>query len=435
MFYVKLQNPSQPHFKIIPSTFGKERMHQMLFLRKKFWTLFTLSMVFSLVFSVGVQAQDLTDVKGHWSEKAISSLTEKGVINGYPDGSFKPDQAITRAEFAKLVSKTFGYSTQTQAKFDDVSSEHWASGFINAVSEKKIMNAFSDGNFKPDQTLNRAQVATMISRILNMGKEEEQYGDWAASFTDVPSGHWAFRYIEIAKKLELLPSSYQTQFHPDYAVTRAEAAWMIEALSKVSINKGKIATVDPDTGLVNIQGENNGEPLLSMIVPETVVLRNNATSSVEALLAGDDVTIIALSSGDAKFVKAYGEITKNDLLSRLSSMTKGKLTPDHISAILAGDWDAIKDDIKGGLYNQMIELGLTPAEAESIMVQDWSYLDTLSRDRLSEGLSSYLGITTDLSQALIDRDVDKIKEYGKIELATAALSRLLGVADAGQANN
>lgn len=402
----------------------------MLIFTKKFWTLFTLSMVFSLVFCVEVQAQDLTDFKGHWAEKAISTLAEKGVVNGYPDGTFKPDQAITRAEFAKLVSKTFGYTATTQAKFDDVSSEYWASGFINAVSEKKIMNAFSDGNFKPDQTMNRAQVATMISRILNMDKKEENYGEWAASFTDVPADHWAFRYIEIAKKLQLLPSSYQTQFHPDYAVTRAEAAWMIEALSKISVTKGKIVAVDPDTGLVNIQGANNGEPLLSMIVPETIVIRNNTVSSVDALLAGDEATVIALSSGDAKFVKAYGEITKNDLLSRLSSMTKGKLTPNHISAILAGDWDAIKDDIKGGLYNQMIELGLTPAEAESIMVQDWSYLDTLSRDRLSQGLSSYLGITTDLSQALIERDIEKIKECGKIELATAALSRLLGVADA-----
>lgn len=402
----------------------------MLIFTKKFWTLFTLSMVFSLVFCVEVQAQDLTDFKGHWAEKAISTLAEKGVVNGYPDGTFKPDQAITRAEFAKLVSKTFGYTATTQAKFDDVSSEYWASGFINAVSEKKIMNAFSDGNFKPDQTMNRAQVATMMSRILNMDKKEENYGEWAASFTDVPADHWAFRYIEIAKKLQLLPSSYQTQFHPDYAVTRAEAAWMIEALSKISVTKGKIVAVDPDTGLVNIQGANNGEPLLSMIVPETIVIRNNTVSSVDALLAGDEATVIALSSGDAKFVKAYGEITKNDLLSRLSSMTKGKLTPNHISAILAGDWDAIKDDIKGGLYNQMIELGLTPAEAESIMVQDWSYLDTLSRDRLSQGLSSYLGITTDLSQALIERDIEKIKECGKIELATAALSRLLGVADA-----
>jgi len=428
MFYVKLHF-TQPVISNKPLYISKGA-HQMLIFTKKFWTLFTLSMVFSLVFCVEVQAQDLTDFKGHWAEKAISTLAEKGVVNGYPDGTFKPDQAITRAEFAKLVSKTFGYTATTQAKFDDVSSEYWASGFINAVSEKKIMNAFSDGNFKPDQTMNRAQVATMISRILNMDKKEENYGEWAASFTDVPADHWAFRYIEIAKKLQLLPSSYQTQFHPDYAVTRAEAAWMIEALSKISVTKGKIVAVDPDTGLVNIQGANNGEPLLSMIVPETIVIRNNTVSSVDALLAGDEATVIALSSGDAKFVKAYGEITKNDLLSRLSSMTKGKLTPNHISAILAGDWDAIKDDIKGGLYNQMIELGLTPAEAESIMVQDWSYLDTLSRDRLSQGLSSYLGITTDLSQALIERDIEKIKECGKIELATAALSRLLGVADA-----
>ena len=75
------------------------------------------------------------------------------------------------------------------------------------------------------------------------------------------------------------------------------------------------------------------------------------------------------------------------------------------------------------------------AEAESLMVRDWNYLDTLSKERLSQAISSRLGITQDFAQALLDRDTGKMKEYGKIELATAALSKLLGASDSGQNQN
>jgi hypothetical protein len=143
------------------------------------------------------------------------------------------------------------------------------------------------------------------------------------------------------------------------------------------------------------------------------------------LLSGDEVTAIALPSGNVKFFKAFGKVTKNDLLSRISSFTKGKLKPAQINSLLSGDWEAVKNDLKSELYDRMVTMGLTPEEAESIMVQDWDYLDTLSKDRLAQALSGYLGITQEFSQAILERDLDKIKEYGRVELATAALSRLL----------
>jgi len=399
----------------------------MIIFKKSFRVLFLLTLFSSMLFSAKAQAQPvLSDIQGNWAESVIKNLAEKGVINGYPDGAFKPDQNVTRAEFAKLVAKTFGYTATAQTGFPDV-REHWAQSYISAAAGQKVMNAFADGAFKPERTVSRAQIATMLSRILHLAKPEEKYPSWSAGFSDVPSGHWAFRYVEIAAKLELFPSNYKPLFQPDQPVTRAEAAWILKALSEVTVTKGKISHIDLNTGLVNIQG--NGEPLLAMVVPETVVLRNNAPATIDNLLSGDEVTAIAVPSGDVKFVKAFGRITKTDLLSQISSMTKGKLTPDQISSIVSGDWEAVKDDLKGGLYNQMITMGLTPAEAESIMVQDWNYLDGLSRERLAQAFSGYLGITEDFSQAILARDLAKIKEYGKIELATAALSRLLGVSE------
>ena len=83
------------------------------------------------------------------------------------------------------------------------------------------------------------------------------------------------------------------------------------------------------------------------------------------------------------------------------------------------------EELKGSIYDRLVEFGLTPPEAESILVRDWEHLDTLSRDRLAEAISDYLGITSDLSRAILDQDFERAKEYAKIELATMALGRLM----------
>ena len=407
----------------------------MFILKPRFYFMLFGVILSLLLFSGVAYSQSvLPDIQGTWAEKPIQKLIDQNIVDGYPDHTFRPEQPITRAEFAKLVAKTFHYDPGSKQLAPDITG-NWAQSYINAVGIQKVMNVFADGNFRPNENPNRAQLATMLDRILHLGTVQEKYSpEWQASFVDIPTNHWAFRAIEIADKLEILPPSFKTQFQPEKLVTRAEAAWMIQALSQIEISKGKITQVDVNSGLVNVMSQKN-EPLLAMLTPDTVVMRNYVTSNIDALLNGDQVTVIALPSGTVKFFKAFGQVTKNDLLSRISSMTKGKVTTDEVQSLVSGDWDSVKNDIKSGLYNKMVDMGLTPAEAESIMGQDWNYLDTLSRDRLSQALSKYLGITQDFSQALLTRDMQKIKEYGKIELASAALSRILGAANPNNNNN
>ncbi|TCL64754.1 S-layer family protein [Hydrogenispora ethanolica] len=405
--------------------------------KRKFYLMLLGMLTLTAIFSVEAQAATaaatatatpaaFSDIEGNWAQKEVKSLTDKGVINGYPDGTFKPDQTINRAEFAKLVAKLFNYQPAASVQFPDIKNS-WASSYIKGVGSQKVMQAFADGNFKPENPVNRGQLAVFLTRVLHIVTPEEKYTDpWAASFTDLSEKDWEFRYVEVAAKLGLLPESYKNEFHAGQGVTRAEAAWTLNALNNLSVKKGKISTVDPTSGLVNIQRQQNGDPLLALVNPDTVVMRNNTSAAVDGLVPGDEITVISSASGDVKYLKAFGKVTKNDLLSRVSTITKGRLTPDQINSIVSGDWDSIKDSIKGGIYNQMIEMGLTAGEAESIIGQDWNYLDTLSKDRLSQALSAQFGISQDFGLALLERDMKKIQDYGKVELATAALSRLLG---------
>ncbi len=94
---------------------------------------------FSMVFATAA----FEDVEGTKYESAVTSLTDLGVINGYPDGTFKPDKNITRAEFCKVVIKSLGldYDGSTAPTvFTDVPSSHWASGYVQAAYELGIVN-------------------------------------------------------------------------------------------------------------------------------------------------------------------------------------------------------------------------------------------------------------------------------------------------------
>lgn len=370
-------------------------------------------------------AVTLTDVTGHWAEKPIQQLSEQGVIDGYPDGTFLPEKPVTRAEFAKLAAKALGYPQGKNPSFPDTTA-HWAKDYIVRTVDQGVMRLFADGNFRPEEELNRGQLAMMLTRIFHVATPEEKYPtNRTPGFTDLGKDHWAFHYVETVRSLGVLPPQIQNEYRPDQPVTRAETAWMLRAVTKLEVTRGKVTQVDPDTGLINIVPA-QGDPVLVMITPEALFYRNNLPSNIDAVLNGDEVTAIALSSGDVRYFKSFGQVTRNDLLSRLSTMTKGKLTNDQISAIVSGDWSMLKNDLKGSLYDKLVEMGLTPAEAESIMVQDWNYLDVLSRERLAKALSSRLGITEEFSLALLERDFTKMKEYGKIELATNLLGRLLG---------
>ena len=366
-----------------------------------------------------------SDLEGHWAEETVRNLVRLEILHGYPDKTFRPDQSITRAELAKILAVTFNLkSSSGQASSD--TADHWAKEYAGALVEKKIIT-LENGAFYPERPVTRVEAVTMLTRLLNIKHPEEEYTlKVTPSFTDITEESPAFAEIELASCLGLLPGYYQQKFNPSYLASRADIAWMISRLREIKTLRGTVLDTNEASGLLTIKPEEDGqEARLVLVGEETVLLRNNITTKPGQVLAGDKLTVFFNPQEKPVFVKAYGEVTQNDLLSRRSSMVKERLTPEQIAAILAGDWESVKDTLTGELYNQMLNLGLTPAEAEAILMQDWQYLDLVSRDRLAEALSGYLGITRDLSRALLDRDLERVKEYARIELITYALSRIL----------
>ncbi len=135
---------------------------------------------------------DFSDVPGtHALNTAISTIANAGIINGYPDGTFRPDNTITRAEFASILSK-FVEVTGEEVSFSDVSG-HWAESVIADIAAAGWINGYEDGTFRPDGLITRAEAV----KILNAAANRTFNGN-AVALNDVPADVWYYKEIEAA---------------------------------------------------------------------------------------------------------------------------------------------------------------------------------------------------------------------------------------------
>lgn len=112
------------------------------------------------------------DTTGHWAEKYILSISKLGIVEGYGNGLFKPDKNVTRAEVAKIISKAIKltdrqYDEKAIQQFSDVSSKHWAIEYINELARKGIITGYSDGSYKAERNVTRAEIAQIIYKALD----------------------------------------------------------------------------------------------------------------------------------------------------------------------------------------------------------------------------------------------------------------------------
>lgn len=123
-----------------------------------------------------------------WAKDAISAVTRMGLMQGYPDGSFVPNKSITRAEMAKLISQLIDDSAGAGSGFADISGG-WAKDAILAVQGAGLMQGYEDGTFRPDDTLTRAEAVTIINRVLG---RKPLKGVEISPWKDVQTTHWAY---------------------------------------------------------------------------------------------------------------------------------------------------------------------------------------------------------------------------------------------------
>jgi len=144
-----------------------------------------------------------------WYNNAISTLTNGGILTGYPDGTFKPSATITRAELATIAVRfVFNGSLDSfppnLPTFSDISG-HWAENYIRLACELGYVNGYPDGSFRPNQPITRAEVATLLNNVLNRHVEsKDDLLDGMKTWVDNVEGKWYYLAVQEALMLALL---------------------------------------------------------------------------------------------------------------------------------------------------------------------------------------------------------------------------------------
>lgn len=172
-----------------------------------------------------------SDVQGHWAQQYVQALASRGIITGFPDGTFKPNDPVTRAQFAAIVLKAFAPAPKNAAvNFSDVSSRYWGFAAIQSAARGGFMAGFPGGTFRPEQRIPKVQSLVALSNGLEFGAGDPSLLSRFQDAASIPT--WARSPIAAATQRQIVVN-YPTvgQFNPNRDATRAEvAAFIYQAL-------------------------------------------------------------------------------------------------------------------------------------------------------------------------------------------------------------
>ncbi len=271
---------------------------------------FIFTMFFGTVSLAGTDTE-LLDVEGHWAQGTIQELVGEGIIDGYPDGTFRPNNKITRAEFATLIVKAFHLKAGPGKVFVDT-AEHWAKDDISTANYHGLVSGYSDTLFGPNDFITREQMAVMIVNATKTDITES-----SKIFTDSTQiATWAKESVDKATAAGLIAGYPDGTFKPKANATRAEAAVVLDGGRKLDIEEeamiyDKAGTYGPETGtqavdsdvIIGVDGvilQNmviKGDLIISEEVGDGDVNLNNVTVVGETFIRGGGKDSIHINGG------------------------------------------------------------------------------------------------------------------------------------------
>lgn len=172
-----------------------------------------------LAFSGSAAAQP-SDISGHWAEKQIADWLSKGLAGGYQDGSFQPDNQITRAEFMTLANRAFSFSSTAPINFIDVNSTDWHAAEVAKAMAAGYISGYEDNTIRPDNEITREEAAAMLVRICKLSTDHfEVLND----FIDADSIQWSKAAVASVVAMGYMNGYPDQTFQPAKPITRAEA--------------------------------------------------------------------------------------------------------------------------------------------------------------------------------------------------------------------
>jgi len=188
-------------------------------------TLIALCLILSLMLSVSLNAfAEIVDIRGHWAESMIENTVNRGILTGYPDGTFKPDNPMTQAEFFALVNRSFGFDKTAVYEYLSVSADKWYANEYKKAKAQGYLDLLEDSMVMPEEPISRQMVSAILGKVLKLHPDESiangfsdfaHFEPWAKGLSGAVAG---FGYM----------NGYQDNtFRPKTNISRAEVSTIL----------------------------------------------------------------------------------------------------------------------------------------------------------------------------------------------------------------
>lgn len=230
--------------------------------RAKFWT----------------TENEFSDVESaDWFNNAISTAASAGIVNGYEDGTFRPNNAITRAEFAAIASRFANVPYDGEEMFSDI-ADHWAKDNINEAAIVGWINGYEDGTFRPNKNITRAEAMTLINRVLYRYVEEEDLRDDMIKWDDNTEDKWYYANVQEATNSHTYDREAIGTYEKWTAITAPRDWEALEKETSTAASAGKEDSVFEGLD----QTEDASDVTMEEVIEEaTEVVETEATEEVD----------------------------------------------------------------------------------------------------------------------------------------------------------
>ena len=305
-------------------------------------------------------ASKFSDTSGHWAENYINTAVSKNIINGYPDGGFKPNKAVTRAEFCSMINKVLGSNGTANISFTDILHGDWYYNDILKAVAASYTAGYSDNTFRPNNPITRQEAAVMISRIV------PSYGASRnlSAYPDSGSiSSWAYESLEKVCGKGYIGAYDDGKIHPQDNLTRAQTAKIIcEIMDQETIVTGNTVIDDGGTKLSSKIYANNvtidedlgddSAAIDNCVILGTLTVNGGGTDTItinnsrvaNAVVNKDDDSVRLLAKGETAILKltAYQES-----ILQVSGLQGGTFGPGFSSISVSSSADVT---LKGGSF-------------------------------------------------------------------------------------
>lgn len=251
--------------------------------------------------AVSASAASFRDVSGHWAESTINQWVDSGYISGYPDGTFRPRNPITRTEFAVVANNAFHFWNTTAIHFPDVSETFWGYGEIQKAYAAGYMKGDANGTFRPKGNVTRQEAAVMLANIKGLGS-----GGGAVYYSDNSSiSGWARGSVNAVTAAGYMSGYPDGTFRPKAQISRAEVVTMLNKALGTTTNT-------PYVPPVTQQPSNNTPTSVQNMTLQESSLRNTVVSgnlTIPSSMSNRSITLDNVTVRGTLIVEGGGTIT------------------------------------------------------------------------------------------------------------------------------